>query len=196
MKLQPRRLAFSVLSTLERFVFRFRAFGPCSVIKPYPRKISGAKYISIGADCFFGDSLTMIATKNYLGKEHQPSCVIEDGCTFGAELFLSCTKSIRIGRDVLASARVYIGDSYHGYEDVSMPVLRQPMTGEADIDIGEGCFLGIGCAILPGVRLGKGCVVGANAVVTKSFESYTVLVGAPATAVRRYNPQAERWEQV
>lgn len=51
--------------------------------------------------------------------------------------------------------------------------------------IGAICLIGTGAVILPGVTLGEGCIVGANAVVTKSFPPYTVIAGNPAIAVRR-----------
>ena len=51
------------------------------------------------------------------------------------------------------------------------------------IQIGKGCWLGANAVILPGVVLGDGVVVGAGAVVTKSFGAGTRLVGVPAHPV-------------
>lgn len=51
------------------------------------------------------------------------------------------------------------------------------------ISIGEDCWLGANAVILPGVSLGKGTVVGANAVVTKSFPDYAILGGVPARVI-------------
>jgi len=50
-----------------------------------------------------------------------------------------------------------------------------------DIVIEDNCWIGANAVILPGVHLGPGTVVGAGAVVNKSFpEGRCVLVGAPA----------------
>jgi acetyltransferase-like isoleucine patch superfamily enzyme len=38
--------------------------------------------------------------------------------------------------------------------------------------------------ILPGVKIGKGAVVGSGAVVTKNVEPYTVVGGVPAQFIR------------
>ena len=61
------------------------------------------------------------------------------------------------------------------------------MDGELDfapVEIGDGCDLGAGAIVLPGVRLGVGVQVGAGAVVTQSFGDYTVVVGNPARLLR------------
>jgi acetyltransferase-like isoleucine patch superfamily enzyme len=44
--------------------------------------------------------------------------------------------------------------------------------------------VGVNCSIMPGVVLGEGSVVGANSLVTKSTEPWTVYVGSPAKPVR------------
>lgn len=51
------------------------------------------------------------------------------------------------------------------------------------ISIGEDSWLGVNSVILPGVSLGKGTVVGASAVVTKSFPDYAILGGVPARII-------------
>lgn len=182
-----------IAATLQRRIFRFRRFGNGSIIKPFPRRISGGPYIEIGEDCFFGDGLVLVATDKHCGVAHTPSCVFGNRCVFGSDAVISCTSSISIGNNVLTSSRVFIGDSYHGYEDVTRPVLDQPMAGEAPVRIGDGCFLGIGAVILPGVTLGRNCFVGANAVVTESFDDYSVVAGVPARLVRRYDPARKSW---
>ncbi|MFM1745195.1 MAG: hypothetical protein RLZZ630_1132 [Bacteroidota bacterium] len=55
----------------------------------------------------------------------------------------------------------------------------------ASVKIGRNCWLGNGVAILAGVTLGDNVVVGANAVVTKSFPSNVVLAGVPARIIRQ-----------
>lgn len=56
--------------------------------------------------------------------------------------------------------------------------------------IGEYCWLGMNVVVLPGVHLGDFTVVGAGAVVTKSFpEGYCVIAGNPAKVIRRLDPE-------
>ena len=52
--------------------------------------------------------------------------------------------------------------------------------------VGDGSLIGIQAVILNGARIGKGCLVGAGALVTegKEFPDYSLIIGAPAKAVR------------
>jgi acetyltransferase-like isoleucine patch superfamily enzyme len=51
------------------------------------------------------------------------------------------------------------------------------------VHIGYGTFVGVNAVILPGVALGRCCLVGAGAVVTKSAPDYSILGGNPATVI-------------
>lgn len=54
---------------------------------------------------------------------------------------------------------------------------------KGDIIIGNDVWLGSDSKILSGVHIGNGCVVSANAVVTKDVEPYTIVGGVPAKII-------------
>ena len=54
--------------------------------------------------------------------------------------------------------------------------------------LGDGAYLGTGAIVLPGVRIGKMCVVGAGAVVTQDLDDFSVAVGVPAKVIRKLIP--------
>ena len=51
--------------------------------------------------------------------------------------------------------------------------------------IEDDCWLGYNVAIMPGVKIGKGSVIGANAVVTKDVEPYSIMAGVPAVLIKK-----------
>jgi virginiamycin A acetyltransferase len=60
----------------------------------------------------------------------------------------------------------------------------QPPTTLRQTIIEDDVYIGHGAFIMPGVRIGTGAVVGAEAVVTKDIPPYAVVVGSPAKIVR------------
>jgi carbonic anhydrase/acetyltransferase-like protein (isoleucine patch superfamily) len=58
--------------------------------------------------------------------------------------------------------------------------------------VGEGSLVGMGATVLNGVVIGRNCLVGANALVTegKSFADRSLIVGAPAKAIRELDEEA------
>ncbi|ELA59269.1 TPA: acyltransferase [Enterococcus faecium] len=52
------------------------------------------------------------------------------------------------------------------------------------IEIGDGTWIGIGTIILPGVKIGSGCVVDAGALVNKDLDSNAIYVGVPARNIK------------
>ena len=61
------------------------------------------------------------------------------------------------------------------------------------VSIGDKTWIGDNVCILPGTRIGRGSVVGANSVVRGVFPDYCVIVGAPARIVKRYDPVRKGW---
>ncbi len=87
---------------------------------------------------------------------------------------------IRFGSRVRISPGVVVQSYNHDPEDPQRDLPAEPITIE------DGCWIGANATILPGVHLGPGTIVGAGAVVTRSFpEGHAVLMGIPATVRRR-----------
>jgi acetyltransferase-like isoleucine patch superfamily enzyme len=103
---------------------------------------------------------------------------------------------IVIGNNVLIGPNVYISDRNHSYYDISIPIRDQGYTVKGGIEIGDNTWIGIHACIIGNVKIGKGCVIGANAVVTNDVPDYCVAVGNPARIVRRYNPEMHKWQRM
>lgn len=97
--------------------------------------------------------------------------------------------AVTIGERVCINDGVEILTGSHAVEDPQWPLI----TGEVIIE--DYAWIGTGAMILPGVRIGKGAVVGARAVVSKSVEPGAIVVGNPSKPVSKkrisqlnYNP--------
>ncbi|MGN8051408.1 acyltransferase [Curtobacterium sp. 22159] len=58
----------------------------------------------------------------------------------------------------------------------------------ARVVVGRGAWVGANVTILPGVRIGEGCIIGAGSVVARDCRPHTVYVGVPARPVRSLEP--------
>ncbi|BDA71416.1 hexapaptide repeat-containing transferase [Rivularia sp. IAM M-261] len=92
--------------------------------------------------------------------------------------------NIKIGRNCLIAAQSGIFANNHNFADLELPIRDQGITREGII-IEDDCWLGSGVKVLDGVTIGKGCVIGANSVVTKDIPPYSVAVGVPARVIKK-----------
>lgn len=135
------------------------------------------------------------AITEYNGTKFEPRLEIGDDTGFEQGLHMTCAEDITIGKQVTVLAYVMIQDCTHEYEDVEKNILDQKLITKP-VKIGDGCFIGLGARILPGVTLGKHCIVGSNAVVLGGdYEAYSVLVGNPAKCVKRYDIENRIWRK-
>jgi len=71
----------------------------------------------------------------------------------------------------------------HGAESTETPMRHQPAVA-APIRIEEDVWIGMAAVILPGVRIGRGAVIGAGSVVVHDVPAYAVGAGVPFTVQR------------
>lgn len=157
---------------------------------------------------YLGKNLNVVGGKNI---KVEPYVCIRPGCDLwasgkikiglGTEIGKNCRISIKneliIGRDVLFSPNVYITDCDHEYRDINRPVMKQGVVAQNNtIEIGDGSFIGINSVLVGNIRIGKHCIIGANAVVTTDIEDYCVATGVPARVIKTYNRENCKWEIV
>lgn len=115
---------------------------------------------------------------------------------------ITAVEKVIIGNNVLLASKIYISDSSHGSYagnefDSSpdtiphdRPLVTKPVIIEDNVWLGE--FV----SVLPGVTIGKGTIVGANSVVSKSLPSYVIAVGTPAKPIKKFNFTTNTWEKI
>ncbi len=133
-----------------------------------------------------GATLTCTGVLAELGE----GIVIGDRSAVGAGSFLGGQGSIRIGRDVIMGPGVRIFSENHNHADVDQPIRTQGQT-RAAVTIDDDCWIGGGATILAGVTIGRGSVVAAGAVVTRSVPEYSIAAGVPARVIKSRLMEAE-----
>ena len=115
----------------------------------------------------------------------KPTLRIGDGTYIGRYAQINAWRNVTIGKNVLIADRVFISDADHNYANPDIPIKLQGDAFVGDVTICDGCWLGVGAVILPGVTIGRNAVVAANAVVTNGVPDRTIVGGIPARVISR-----------
>lgn len=120
---------------------------------------------------------------------------IEKGAQFNSKVSLGDNSGIgvnamisayvTIGNDVMMGPECFIYTSNHGMDRLDIPMWKQKSTAPKPVRIGNDVWIGSRVAILPGVNIGEGSVIGTGSVVTKDVEPFCVVAGNPAKVIRR-----------
>lgn len=114
---------------------------------------------------------------------HGGNIEIGNNCTVNPYTVIYGQGGVIIGDNVRIAAHCTIIPSNHIFSDPHIPIYKQGLSKKG-IVIEEDCWLGTGVKVLDGVTIARGCVIGANSVVTKSTEPNGVYVGAPAKRIK------------
>ncbi|MBQ4013139.1 MAG: acyltransferase [Bacteroidales bacterium] len=164
----------------------FKSFGAGSVIYPWATRIVGEKYISIGNDVFFDDHIQLTAWDRYGEQHFTPEITIGDGSAIGSSSHITAVNRICIGKNVLTGKNVLITDNAHGLfseESLAVPPRKRSLVSKGPVVIEDNVWIGDKATVLPGVRIGAGSIVGANAVVTRDVPPHSLVVGNPGRII-------------
>jgi maltose O-acetyltransferase len=104
-------------------------------------------------------------------------------CFIGDECLFDMAVSITLGDQVTLAERVIVLTHTNvGYPD--HPLQAEFPASTAPVTIRDGCYIGAGAIILPGVTIGPRTAIGAGSVVTRDIEGGVVAAGTPARATR------------
>lgn len=174
-------LTVRLLSGIEQIVWKVRFVGHSVRIHPTAyisrrcviRARDGGS-ISIGAHCEIHD-FAMLLT-------HGGPITIGDNCSVNPFTIVYGQGGTTIGKGVRIAAHCVIIPANHIRGDEERPLYMRGLTAQG-IQIDDYAWLGAGCRILDGVKIGRHAVVGAGAVVTRSIPDFATAVGVPARVV-------------
>lgn len=129
----------------------------------------------VGEGCFYLDQIVWLN-----GDEIE----LGDRVGFNYGCYVNGYGGLRIGDRSIIGPYSMIHTANHEMS-TEQPIVDQGWT-ERPVEIGADCWIGMGVCILPGARIGDGCIVGAGSVVVAGeLEPNSIAVGNPARVIKR-----------
>jgi acetyltransferase-like isoleucine patch superfamily enzyme len=127
---------------------------------------------------FFGIKIGPGSVIHMWARFYEPKNIeVGEGTHIGDNVFLDGRNKIKIGNNVDIASRVLIYNEEHNIASEEFEAVNEP------VEIGDYVFIGPMAIILPGVKIGKGAIVAAGAVVTKDVPEFTIVGGVPAVKI-------------
>lgn len=115
------------------------------------------------------------------GAIFSPEVSIGDYSGINCELY----GPVNIGKYVMMGPEVVIYTDRHIHTRTDIPMQQQGIEPTRPVFIGDDCWIGRRVIILSGIHIGKGCIIGAGAVVTKDIPDFSVAGGVPARIIKQ-----------
>lgn len=146
--------------------------------------------INIGDNCHIYGCLTVFS---YSGE-----IIIGNNCSLSEYSRIVSAKKIKVGNRVMIAHNVNILDNISHpinalerhkdfIEHYSIGMQPHDLKPQ-EIIIEDDVWIGFNSTIMKGVKIGRGAIIGANSVVTKDVEAWTVNVGNPLRVIRKLEP--------
>ncbi len=118
--------------------------------------------------------------------------VIGDSCFIGND-FTAIDGEIIVGESCLIADDVSIVAGNHQMDPTVVNGYMNSKMLFGPVKIGKSCWIGEKVVVLPGVSVGEYSIIGAGSIVTKSIPSYSIAVGNPAKAIKKYDLNKKEW---
>lgn len=166
----------------------FNSFGRKSTIYK-PDILQGIKYFEVGENTHIQNGLWALALKI---SDKAPVLKVGNNVYIGRYCHLVSVSELIIEDDALIADKVYISDNMHEYNNINIPISKQPIAFKREVRVGKGCWIGENVSII-GANIGRNSVIAANSVVVKDVPDYTVVAGVPARVIKKYCFERKKW---
>lgn len=202
----PGQVRFLTLDSL-RWVIRNRAWTPWYLVRylRLARFRAANPHIVLRGMVFLGRNVEIHATPELARMEigrwvhigdgnsircHEGSLRIGDKAVFGCNNVVNSYLDLEIGGSTLVADWCYICDFDHVTDNIDVPIKDQGIV-KSPVRIGPDTWVATKVTVLRGTIVGRGCVLGAHAVVRGVIPDYSIAVGAPAKVVKN---RKEAWD--
>lgn len=144
--------------------------------------------IELGENAYIGPNSTIAPMPSVTTidgvQEYDPHIKIGRNFYCNGWLHLYAASEVVIGDDVMLGPFVFIADCKHAFSRKNVAAIHQGFDKIRPVRIGDGTWICQGAVILPGVEIGKYCVIGANTVVSQDVPDGHVLMGSRECILR------------
>lgn len=145
------------------------------------KKSSSLNNVKVGFNTKIADNVTIFGSKEFI-LEIGESCYIGPNC-----LIEGYNAKVTIGSNVSFAQNINLmSGSGPNASEIMQKIF--PIKKE-EVFIDDHSWIGASSIIMPGVKIGKYCVVAANSFVNKSFPDYSVIGGNPAKLIRSFTSE-------
>ena len=165
---------------------KFNSFGDNSYFFRHVL-FKGRECISVGNNTTIDDFSEITAWKKYQDASFSPQIVIGDNCYIAKYNHITSINRINISNNTIIGKWVTITDNSHGQfvkDQLQIHPLMRPLYSKGEVIIGKNVWICDKATITAGVTIGDGCIIAANAVVTKSVPPYSLVAGSPAKVIK------------
>jgi len=116
--------------------------------------------------------------------------VVDEDTLINARCLVTAKNCVHLEQNVIIGQSVLITDHGYAHEDGTPPTYEPGVTEGGRIRIGEGSWIGQGATIVCDrgeLLLGRNCVMGANAVISRRFPPHSLIFGNRATVIRHFD---------
>lgn len=144
--------------------------------------------ISIGDNFSGGCDIALWSWNAVNIKSDDCKLIIKNNVSITDRCIISAANRIEIGNGCLLGRDTFITDNSHGknitLEELDISPHERDIYSKGTVIIGDNVWTGKNVCIMPNVKIGNGCIIGANSVVTHNIPPYSVAVGSPAKVIK------------
>ena len=160
----------TILGYLNKFIFFFIPETRGFALKRFLYRLQGYE---------IGENTRICSSARIYGPG---KIVLGKNVWIGPEVMVVSSSLITIGDNSGLGPRAYVSTGTHRIGDIEGTMLGTGIN--MDVNIKRGSWIGPYALIMPGITIEEMTIVGASAVVTKDFPSYSILAGVPAKVIR------------
>lgn len=186
---------FGIIQLLSFKLRGFLVFRNARIIR-FPFRVRGKEFIKVGIGFTTGFNCRLDAFN--LNNVNHTLINIGDNVEINDDVHIAAVERVDIGDNVLIASKVYLSDHNHGiykgdFQDTPVTPPGSRKIYSAPVKIEKNVWIGEFVAVLQGVTIGEGSIIGAMSVVTKDIPPYSIAVGSPAKVIKTFDFESKKW---